>query len=429
MTMGIARRWCWVLLLAHVRTQDFPPGMEEFTSEERVLREYLLSEVLDEPLVQKTPTASAVVANPTGLLVVGWKIYASEFRANRVLVASAARSRHRRRKEEGSNKNSSAAWRVFAERGPHCRKNGRNGRADCGILDGPWGLAWRGDELFVASFGSDQILSFSRKTGKFARSIGSSDSLDSPEGLAIRGSALFAASFLDSRIVAFDLDSAHERVIAAGDPVDVDVEAGVFVDANSDVIEARRELWGLTREDVPQLPMLRGPEQLLFTSSGSLLVSSLHNQSVLEIATEDGSLLSADLGLAADGPLGVALVSDPTAADLFRRRARLPLLSRGDVLLVASYRTDDVLAVDLAASSSVGSLRLGSEEALLRGPAALALDHRDPGGIYVACYESGAVLYFNLSSDDLLRDDGGAVGLPDDSSSWLGGGGPRNTPM
>ena len=355
----------------------------EPTAEERVFRRYLLRETQRELEEQ----GHAKVSNPTGLLVVGSKLYASEFRENRVLVASSARSQK------------DTSWRIFADRGPHCKRH--QDRIDCGILDGPWGLATHKQELFVASFGSDQILAFSLKKKRFERSLGSSDSLDSPEGLAVRGTTLFAASFLDSRIVAFDLSDDSSRTIAAGDPVDIDIEAGVFVDAAADVVEARRSLWGLSStEHHRRLPLLKGPEHVLLTSRGSLLVSSLHNQSLVEIdLLEPPRILRGDLGSIADGPLGIALVSDSHTADLVRRRANLPSFhddaDPSDLLLVASYRTDEVFAVEFDGTAK--SLRLTSTDDDLRGPAALALDPHDPGGIYIACYESGAVLYFNLS--------------------------------
>ena len=366
---------------------------EELTAEERVLRKYLLGEATKDEGTR--PTASVVLKNPTDLFVVGKKVYASEFRANRVLVASAARTR-----------SNASAWVVFAERGPHCAAKKRY---DCAILDGPWGLASTKGELLVASFGSDQILSFSRKTGAFLRSIGSTDSLDSPEGIVAAAETLYAASFLDSRIVEFDLKTgSFRRTVAAGDPVDVDIESGTFVDGNAASIVARRDLWGLAKDKTPFVSSLRGPEHLRLTTQKSLLVSSLHNQSVIEIDLATGRLLRQDLGLFVNGPLGIAIVSTPQQQRAFRHRlGKEP--SGGSLLLVASYRDDDVYAVDVDTDvPDARSLKLVADDSRdaprLRGPAAIALDPRDPQGIYLACYESGAVLYFNLSSSFLTEE-------------------------
>ena len=136
-------------------------------------------------------------------------LFVSCFVANRVLVSTPAAS----------------GFAVFAAEGPHCVGDGGGGLggARCGTLDGPWGLAshaaWR--RLYVASFGSDQVLVFStdrRRGGGFGAVLdvlGGPGLLASPEGLALDAASspgararLFVASFLDSRVVEFDL-AAH----------------------------------------------------------------------------------------------------------------------------------------------------------------------------------------------------------------------------
>ena len=94
---------------------------------------------------------------------------------------------------------------IFAQ-GSYCTRD----LSSCAVLNGPWGLAADSEgRLFVASFGSDQVLAFSDE-GEFLGAVGDSESLDSPEGLALSpdGRTLVVASFLDSRIVAFDLSRA-----------------------------------------------------------------------------------------------------------------------------------------------------------------------------------------------------------------------------
>ena len=63
----------------------------------------------------RKPAAAARVSHPTGLLVWGESLFATEFRRDRVLVASTARAA----KREGSKK-FAKGWTVFADRGRHC---------------------------------------------------------------------------------------------------------------------------------------------------------------------------------------------------------------------------------------------------------------------------------------------------------------------
>eukprot|EP00633_Aureoumbra_lagunensis_P008117 CAMPEP_0197321170 /NCGR_PEP_ID=MMETSP0891-20130614/63600_1 /TAXON_ID=44058 ORGANISM="Aureoumbra lagunensis, Strain CCMP1510" /NCGR_SAMPLE_ID=MMETSP0891 /ASSEMBLY_ACC=CAM_ASM_000534 /LENGTH=392 /DNA_ID=CAMNT_0042812897 /DNA_START=128 /DNA_END=1306 /DNA_ORIENTATION=- len=349
--------------------------------------------VLQHEQIKQPPAASARLSNPTEVLVSSGKIYASEFRQNRVVFAKTAT-------REGRHE-----WRVFADRGPHCRRQ-KQGGVDCAILDGPWGLACYEKILFIASFGSDQVLAFSKKSRRFLYSLGSSEDLDSPEGLAIIDTTLYVASFLDSRIVAFDLtENSSSRTIFSGDPIDIDYNAGIFISASS-----RQK-----KQDNNYLPQLRGPEQLLAIQTPKyLLVSSLHNDSVLLLDPIAGALLRADLGNVVDGSLGMAHVPSH-AAHLFR----YDISQQNDLLLLASYRDDDVFVLDLyadplepgLAATSLGLLTTTADDRhianpsaanslhrILRGPAALALDPANPASLYVACYESGSLLFFNLSS-------------------------------
>ena len=77
----------------------------------------------------RKPAAAARVSHPTGLLVWGESLFATEFRRDRVLVASTARAAQR----EGSKK-FAKGWTVFADRGRHCATTG--GKVRCARLDG-----------------------------------------------------------------------------------------------------------------------------------------------------------------------------------------------------------------------------------------------------------------------------------------------------
>ena len=189
----------------------------------------LLARLRKDSLGPPAAAASAQINRPTGLLVHGDRVFASEFQRNRVLVARTARAAAAR--PEGSG-----AWTVFADAGPHCATDRRTRVLSCARLDGAWGLAVHEDLLYVSSFGSDEILAFHRKSRKFKRSL--TGDLDSPEGLAVGGDFLYVASFLDSRLVAFDLKRGGHRTLALGTPVEVDFEALAFVPGRSPFDEA-----------------------------------------------------------------------------------------------------------------------------------------------------------------------------------------------
>jgi hypothetical protein len=82
----------------------------------------LLARLRRDAVGSRKPAAAARVSHPTGLLVWGESLFATEFRRDRVLVASTARAA----KREG--------WTVFADRGRHCATT--RGKVRCARLDG-----------------------------------------------------------------------------------------------------------------------------------------------------------------------------------------------------------------------------------------------------------------------------------------------------
>ena len=351
----------------------------------------------------RKPAAAARVSHPTGLLVWGESLFATEFRRDRVLVASTARAA----KREGSKK-FAKGWTVFADRGRHCATT--RGKVRCARLDGAWGLASHAARglLFVSSFGSDEVLAFSER-GDFKYAL--TGDLDCPEGLALNRDQLYVASFLDSRIVAFDLSTKRGRTLALGPPVGVDYESLAFVPAAfDDELSARAarqraaEIWNEDAESAPFVDRLRGPEQLVVIGNATLAVSSLHNDSVLTLDLATGELIEVIVDGATDdelsGPLGVASAGAAVAAAADTDE---DCSSEDGGLLVASYRSDVVSVVRNC--GGVAPLQLSDRR--LRGPVAIAHDSEDPGSLYVGAYEASAVLYFNVSDagDDaaLLR--------------------------
>ena len=364
----------------------------------------LLARLRRDAAGSRKPAAAARVSHPTGLLVWGESLFATEFRRDRVLVVSTARAA----KREGSKK-FAKGWTVFADRGRHCATT--RGKVRCARLDGAWGLASHAARglLFVSSFGSDEVLAFS-EGGDFQYAL--TGDLDCPEGLALNGDQLYVASFLDSRIVAFDLSTRSGRTLALGPPVGVDYESLAFVPAAfDDELSARaakrqtEELWNDEESDAaPFVDRLRGPEQLVILGNATIAVSSLHNDSVLTLDLATGELIEVIVDGATDdelsGPLGVAAAGAAVAAaaDIDENCS-----DEDGGLLVASYRSDVVSVVRNC--GGVAPLQLSDKR--LRGPVAIAHDVEDPGSLYVGAYEASAVLYFNVSAagDDaaLLR--------------------------
>ena len=89
----------------------------------------LLARLRRDATGSRKPAAAARVSHPTGLLVWGESLFATEFRRDRVLVASTARAA----KREGSKK-FAKGWTVFADRGRHCATT--RGKVRCARLDG-----------------------------------------------------------------------------------------------------------------------------------------------------------------------------------------------------------------------------------------------------------------------------------------------------
>jgi|EP00945_MAST-04E_sp_MAST-4E-sp1_P000187 hypothetical protein len=88
---------------------------------------------------------------------------------------------------------------VFAK-GVYCETS-----QTCSILSGPWGLQQLGQELFVASFSTDQILVFDIDSGEFQAAFGNEEELNSPEGMTMGSDGLlYVASYLNNEIVAYN---------------------------------------------------------------------------------------------------------------------------------------------------------------------------------------------------------------------------------
>eukprot|EP00617_Octactis_speculum_P021344 CAMPEP_0185747046 /NCGR_PEP_ID=MMETSP1174-20130828/5723_1 /TAXON_ID=35687 /ORGANISM="Dictyocha speculum, Strain CCMP1381" /LENGTH=259 /DNA_ID=CAMNT_0028422069 /DNA_START=377 /DNA_END=1156 /DNA_ORIENTATION=+ len=236
----------------------------------------------------------------------------------------------------------------------------------CAILNGPWGLEEYMGHVYVASFGSDQILVFSQK-GEFLDALGGSDTLDSPEGITVSPDGwLFVASFLDSRIVSFNLNdttTTHPapRTLAVGTPVDMEYLNGDYSD------------YTLEREKHGRTSFLHGPEDVLF-ADGMLLVSSHYNNSVLALDPSTGTIEAVFQG-PIEGPMGLALDRDK------------------HTLFVTSYRSKSVTRFDVQTGEYTG---IAVRDPHLLGPSSMTL--LEDGSMLVAAYEASALLLFNCTA-------------------------------
>eukprot|EP00960_Hanusia_phi_P006424 184143-Hanusia_phi.AAC.1 len=86
-------------------------------------------------------------------------------------------------------------------------------------VDGPTGMAVDKDlRLYVASFGTDQIVRYDTVTGKLVDIFINDEEgkLDCPEGLLLLDDRLLVASFLNDRVISYGLDGTFQEVFSAG---------------------------------------------------------------------------------------------------------------------------------------------------------------------------------------------------------------------
>jgi hypothetical protein len=128
------------------------------------------------------------------------KLYVASFMTNQVLTMKTARSGVRRKR--------GSSLTVFAS-GVYCKPD-----KPCAMLDGPWGMAINDNKLYVASFGTDQILFFDIESQDYLGAFGDSDVLDCPEGMAFsRNGILFVVSNLRNEVVSFDTSLVKTPVV------------------------------------------------------------------------------------------------------------------------------------------------------------------------------------------------------------------------
>ena len=245
---------------------------------------------------------------------------------------------------------------VFAK-GYYCSP-----RQPCARLDGPWGMAVRSGQLYVSSFGTDQVLVFNASTGEYATAFGNSEELDCPEGLAFDAAGrLYVASFLSN---------------------DVAVYAAAAAGRGPVLVKRLHSNW------------LNGPEDVAFDPiSGDLFVSSHYNHTVVRFSTRSPhpagmgrtvAVVGAHEQLA--GPVGITI-------------------DDSGQLYAASYRRNRVVRfLNDGASCQYRGVFASSEK--LRGPSGLAFDGSGTL-LAVASYDNSQVILFNASSSISSSGDAG----------------------
>lgn len=251
-------------------------------------------------------------------------------------------------------------------------------------------MAHSGAHLFVASFGSDQVLVFEALTGRFVDAMGDSDTLDSPEGLALSpdGNTLFVASFLDSRIVSFQISSNESeasarseftdhqpRTLIRGLPVDLDY---LINESEGGYVE--------THDNGDRLALLHGPEDIVAVDENRIAVTSYYNKSVLILDSRSGDLLEVITGPigSLDGPMGIAL-EEPC----YRGRS---------CLLVTAYKSREPGTISRFVDSADAGWRydgFAMSSSRLVGPAAVAV--LDDGSALACSYDDSSLLVFNAT--------------------------------
>jgi len=189
--------------------------------------------------------------------------------------------------------------------------------------------------LYVASFGTDQILRFDGVTGAAVDVVINDDEgrLDCPEGLLMLPGRLLVASFLNDRVVSYSPDGAFQEIFAAGwhlrGPQVLLAQAGVDAVLVTSYHRNRVvTLDGTTGKKRPLEfggPELSRPVGLAAAPGGELLCSSHRSNEILRYNASTGAFkghFAAGHGLWA--PTGIAMGPDlvlhvATFADGVRR--------------------------------------------------------------------------------------------------------------
>jgi hypothetical protein len=290
---------------------------------------------------------------------------------------------------------------------------------------GPWGMAANDGFLYVASFGSDQVLVFDiMDNGKFVNAFGDSDTLDSPEGIAISRdkTTLYVASFLDSRIVAFDLldsmMSKKPRTILCGKPVDLDY-------LTQEALEQRSTTKSMGLVNSPHhsqcelySDMLHGPEGLTVMNDGRLAIASYYNHSVLimdveEIAGGGGGGVGGGSLEVFMGPPGtlegiMAIAEDEDCVVEFNDEGQSynMVVNTQPCLLIAAYKISGHISkfVHDHQGGMRGWYYAGSAmtSSILHGPSSLFI--LDDGSAVVGSYDGNSLLLFNATEAGIERE-------------------------
>ena len=261
-----------------------------------------------------------------------------------------------------------------------------DGESPCVELSGPWGMAVRDNEFFVASFGTDRIIIIDLTTSKVLGEMGSSEELNGPEDLAMGpdGTFLYVSNYLGGDIARFNgATRQFDRVFAFG---------------------------------------LSGPEGLELIQSGILASACNTDHSIRFFNISNGFEIAAFFGK--DTPSGMfmtphsenlthenALASGPGRSHLKLVESNVTLEKPVDVLWVGGNRVlvtyassiaSFILDVEHAAVHFEGFASVsGSEQLKSKHPSGMSalLSNLNNPVIFVAAYDTQRVLIFELDPE------------------------------
>ena len=187
-----------------------------------------------------------------------------------------------------------------------------------GQLASPWGVAARGDRVYVADFDNDRIQVFSRDGAAlftFGSSGRESGQLRGPAGLALdREGRVWVADHYNHRIQCFGADGQFKTGWPAGDadaaPLGVAVDAQGRVYAG-DLASGRIRAWSPDGQLVAEWGGLREPWGIAIDDGGNLWVAD-HGEHVIARYGPRGEprgTLAVATGTL-DGPMGLAIAPD-----------------------------------------------------------------------------------------------------------------------
>ena len=172
----------------------FPSIIAQFTTG---LPNIKLNEIRTKARVEETITQ---IDHPSNVLIYKDMIFMTMFRVDKVFLGIMG--------QQTVQLFADGAYCQYKDKSQHQNNiTGNYHPMTCGVINGPWGMAIYNNNIYISSFGSDQILIFNIHTKEFITSFGDSDHLDCPEGIAIDSSReiIYIVNYNNNEIVEYHL--------------------------------------------------------------------------------------------------------------------------------------------------------------------------------------------------------------------------------